>query len=184
MNTKEKIVWRDLGDCFPEDPEEGLDPPWTFDYDSGLRTHAKLTYFCLHDETTQFARFTCGHGCTRIWLEAWDRRDYIDFDDVSFLALVTHLWRFTCDCVREFWATRRRGGKVLNRRSLARARRWAAAFRDDEARNSLRAEWSERVSPVPVIWCEVPGQEPVRPIETYRFVPSTHGDRVQCEAAR
>ena len=152
METKEKITWRDLGDYFPANPDEGFDPPWTVEHDSGLRTDANLETFCLRDEATQCARFTCGHGRTQIWLEARRRSDFLDLDDVNFLVLVTHLWRFTCDCVREFWADYRRGGKVLSRRSLARARRWASSFRSEETRNWLRAEWSERIAPAPEIW--------------------------------
>ena len=33
METTEKIAWRNLGNCFPVPPDDGFDPPWTFDYD-------------------------------------------------------------------------------------------------------------------------------------------------------
>jgi hypothetical protein len=43
VKTIEEIAWRDLADCCPEDLDEGLDPPWTFDHDAGLRTKSRLT---------------------------------------------------------------------------------------------------------------------------------------------
>jgi hypothetical protein len=183
MRIEESITWRDLGDCFPASPDEGLDPPWTVDHDSGMRTDASLQMYCLREEATQCACFTSGHGRTHIWLEAWLRRDFIDLDDVMFLALVTHLWRFTCDCVREFWTDRRRGGKVLNRRSLARARRWASSFREDETGNWLRAEWSERIAPTPAIWSMLPGHHVEPPTQTWSTMPGALADWPRGEAA-
>ena len=151
--------------------------------DSGLCTESRLTYRGLDDGVTQVAHFICGHGCTRIRLTAARRDDDLRIDDVWFLALVTHLWRFTCDCAREHWAARRRGGKVLSRRSLARARRWAADFRRDGARHRRRAKWLERISPVPVIWCEVPEREPEHPTETGRSIDTPQERPLQSEAA-
>lgn len=180
--TNEMVTWRNVGDCFPESPEEEIDPPWSVDYDSGIRTNSLLQVLS-GDESTQSARFICGHGRTRIWLDAWDTCDFIDVDDLQFLTLVTHAWRFTCDCIRECWADRRRGGKALSRRSLARARRWAAQFRSDDSFTWLRATWAERLSPSPTVWCQVAEPHP-EPATATRRVPKTmKGARPQPEAA-